>query len=81
MKDDSGKTILMNMIAGQHFPDTLIEEVKNLVEKCDAKPNVIDNEGQNILHHLAQTVPKDEDGNCIGEKYKHGLLVRGFWNL
>lgn len=78
MKDDSGKTILMNMIAGQHFPDTLIEEVKNLVEKCDANPNVIDNEGQNILHHLAQAVPKDEDGNCIGDMKQILHLVKYF---
>ena len=79
MKDDSGKTILLNMIAGQqHFPDTLIEEVKNLVEKCDANPNVKDNEGRNILHHLAQAVPKDEDGNCIGDMKQILNLVKYF---
>ena len=60
MRDDDGRTILMNMICGQeNFTKELREEVKTLTETYGADPLLKDNENKNLLHYLAEAIPRD----------------------
>ena len=54
MKDEKGRTILLNMMVVQKdFTDVLLNDIKNLVDKCGADPKVKDNQGKHALHHIA----------------------------
>ena len=60
MRDEDGKTILMNMICGQeNFSKLLREEFQTLIEKYGADPLLKDNSNKNMLHYLAEAIPKD----------------------
>ena len=64
MRDDDGRTILMNMINGQeNFTSTLREEVKTLIERHGANSLLKDNSNKNMLHYLAEAIPKHKDSS------------------
>ena len=54
MKDDNGRTILMNMVAEQEdFNESVVDYIQDFVEKYKANPKLKDNDGKSILHFLA----------------------------
>ena len=54
MKDDHGRTVLMNMMVDKTcYTSQQVEEIKMLVDVHGADCHLRDNSGQNILHHLA----------------------------
>ena len=54
MKDDNGRTILMNMVAEQEdFNESVVDYIQDFVEKYKANPQLKDNDGKSILHFLA----------------------------
>ena len=56
MKDDKGRTILLNMMVDQtDYTDGLFEDMKKIVEKCGADPKLKDYEGKSALHFLANS--------------------------
>ena len=66
MRDDDGRTILMNMICGQeNFTKELREEVKTLTETYGADPLLKDNENKNLLHYLAEAIPRDNGSPLV----------------
>ena len=74
VKDDNGRTILMNMMFEQTmFSKELVDEIMSLVEKYGASPNLKDNSGKTILHYLSAVRPE------IGS-FEKDLMVKQ-WSL
>ena len=70
MKDDDGRTILMNMVCGQeNFSKVLIEELKTLIERYGADPLLKDNSNKNMLHFLAEAIPKDNGTPVLSSEH------------
>ena len=54
MKDDQGRTVLMNMMVDKTcYTSQQAEEIKMLVDVHGADCHLRDNSGQTLLHHLA----------------------------
>ena len=69
MRDDQGRTVLMNMMVGKsEYTGQHRQEIKRLVEIHGADCQLRDNEGRNVLHHLASPrLGKSKLSDIIGQ--------------
>ena len=72
MRDDQGRTVLMNMMVGKtEYTGQHRQEIKRLVEIHGADCQLRDNEGRNVLHHLASP--------CLGKSKLSDII--GQWDV
>ena len=70
MKDDHGRSVLMNMMVNKtEYTNQQVKEIKMLVEVHGADCHLTDNEGKNILHYLASPRLTKTNNNDVNSQW------------
>jgi len=76
VRDDQGRTILLNMLVdhGERITEAKINDIKNFVELHSADPYAVDNKGWNVLHYMTSykvaRFPLEEQAQLNGRVLK-----------
>ena len=70
MRDEHGRTVLMNMMVSKaSYTTQQVEEIKILVEVHGADCNMRDNSGKNLLHHLASPAINNQNQSHVNTQW------------
>ena len=73
VKDDKGRTILLNMLVDNEegLTKAKYDEIKSFILDYKADPNCVDNDGKNALHYIAAIKPqRDENRKNFFQNFK-----------